>query len=32
VYEGIPTFTVVIDEEGRLNLIGPVISKRRKLE
>ena len=28
VCKGIPTFTVQIDKEGRLNLLGPVVPKK----
>jgi hypothetical protein len=30
VCNGIPTFTVVIDKDGRLGLIGPVVSKKSR--
>ncbi len=31
VCDGIPTFTAIIDKEGRLNLLGPVVSKKKEI-
>jgi hypothetical protein len=29
---GIPTFTAMIDEKGRLSLVGPVVYKKKEIE